>query len=92
MCEETSGDMDTLEHTFEKELGDEERDEKTEVSDEESDEGELDEARNRESELSDAQLGERELGENETIQETADRPPSQVINKRNSLSSLKPSS
>ena len=48
------------------------------MSDEESDEGELDEARNRESGLSDAQLGERELGENETIQETADRPPSQV--------------
>ena len=66
--EETSGYMDTPEHTFDMELVEEERDKKTEVSDEENDEGELDEDRNRESELSDAQLGKRKLGENADIQ------------------------
>ena len=49
----TSGDMDHPEHNFEMELIDEYKDKKTEVSNDESDEGELDEDRNRESELSD---------------------------------------
>jgi len=72
---ETSGDMDTPEHNFEMELVDEEREKKTDVSNEESDEVVLDEDRNWESQLSDEQLGERELGENEEIRETSDRPP-----------------
>ena len=76
--EETSGYMDTPENTFEMEFVDEERYKKTEVSDEESDEGEFDEDRNRECERSDAQFGESELGENAEIRETADRPPSRV--------------
>ena len=76
--EGTSGDMDHPEHNFEMELIDEDRDKKTAVSNDESDEGELDEEINRESKLSDAQLGERELGEKADIRETADRPPSRM--------------
>ena len=51
VLEGISGDTDTPEHKFEMKLLDGDRDKKTEVADEESDEGERDEDRNKMSDL-----------------------------------------